>query len=155
MQTLSGSTEDPEYIEWAKARERYKLKHKTRPKYASVKYKIEERFGDKEARREHNLVQPNITELPGDENKHLVPYGSPTGRTRGQLWSALRKNWLRLRIAKNKTGDVNEMYAAAKAVRATQKELGIALTEFTEPFYLTGQELSEEELQEQQEDGLR
>lgn len=146
---------DPEYIEWQKQREKWTKKHPGhKGKHSKVKYKLEERFGDKEQRREHNLKQPYITQLPREENRETVPYGSTTGRTRSQLWSVIWKQWLRFRIAKNKTGDFNVMYDAAKIIRRTQDELGIALTEFTEPFYLTGQELSPEE-QEENGDGLR
>ena len=148
------TSQDPEYREWKKQRNKWTKKYlKRKCKHYKVKYKLEEKFGDKEARREHNIKQPYITQLPREENREIVPYGSTTGRPRRQLWSVIWKQWLRFRIAKNRTGDVNAMYDAAKIIRRTQAELGIKLTEFTEPFYLTGQELSEEERQE--EDGLR
>ena len=133
---------------------RPRLYPKRKPVHSKVKYNLEERFGDREARREHNLVQPYITELPASENREMVPYNSTTGRTRGQLWSVIWKQWLRFRIAKNRTADIDAMYDAAKIIRRTQKELAIHLTEFTEPFYLTGQELSPEEVQEEG-DGIR
>src|SRR5918992_5827913 len=121
------AADDPEYQRWRTERS-YELRHKkplkhnprkkynlgTTPRYTrtrriykggTVKYKIEERFGDKEQRKEKNLRNPFITLMPESEAKHTL---LPSGMTRAQGWATLRNSWRWFRIYKSQ-GDEAKM----------------------------------------------
>jgi hypothetical protein len=159
---LSDSNPDPEYREWYNKRKKAQTKKHLSPvvkyglaktriyarskrehKGASVKYKVEEKYGDKEQRREVNLRNPYVTLDPDNRTITL-----PSGMTRGQAWGKLRNSWLWLRIYKRR-GDLPAMEVQAKQIRRIQADLGIKLTEFTTPFELTGQYLTPEELEDE------
>lgn len=108
---------------------------------ASVKYKLEEKYGDKEERKEVNLRHPFITITDRAINRAIV---LPSGLTRSQAWGIVRKSWLGFRIAKDKD-NLDAMIKWAHVIRRTQADLGIKLTEFTDPIVLDGPVLSQEE----------
>ena len=108
---------------------------------ANVKYGIEERFGDKEERKEVNLRHPFITITDRAVNRAIV---LPSGLTRSQTWAIIRKAWLGFRISKSKH-NMNDMIKWAHVIRKNQADLDIKLTEFTDPIVLDGPVLSQEE----------
>jgi hypothetical protein len=106
----------------------------------SVKKDLETRFGDRTERKEKNLREPFVT---------LDSYASrlkrlPDGKTRAQGWNALRQAWFAFRIFKSKF-DLDGMIKQAHSVRREQANLGIALTEFTDPVILVEPYITEDE----------
>jgi hypothetical protein len=155
---------DPEYREWYNERKKAQTKKHLSPvvkyglaktriyarskrehKGASSKYKVEERYGDKEERKEKNLRNPYITLLPWQEAREIV---LPSGMTRGQAYGKLKNSWLWFKIYRRQ-GDLAKLEQQAKQIRRIQADLGIKLTEFTTPFELTGQYLTPEELEDE------
>jgi hypothetical protein len=108
---------------------------------ASVKYGVEEKYGDKEERKEVNLRHPFITITDRAINRAIV---LPSGLTRSQAWAIVSKAWLGFRISKSKH-NIDDMIKWAHVIRRTQDDLGIKLTEFTDPIVLDGPTLSQEE----------
>ena len=108
---------------------------------ASVKYNLEEKVGDAEEQKEHNIRTPFVTLLDHESNA-MLPL--PSGLTRGQAWGIMKKAWLSFRICKSKN-DLGGMIKWAHVIRKTQDDLGIALTQFYEPITLDGLKLSQEE----------
>jgi hypothetical protein len=106
----------------------------------SVKKDLDIRFGDRTERKEKNLRDPFIT-LDSYASRSKV---LPDGKTRAQGWNALRQAWFSFRIYKSKL-DLDGMTKQAHSVRREQANLGIALTEFTDPIILIEPFITEDE----------